>query len=386
MIYLCVPAHNEAQTVGVVLWKIRQVMADLERDYQLLVADDASTDHTQDVLEPYTRVLPLTVFCSTERRGYAASLEMLLREAVARSDYPRRDTVITLQADFTDEPGHVETLVKRIESGADIVATNARPARHAPLRERWRMPLLNGLIQRLGWPDEVRDPLNGFNAFRVFCIKRVLAERNGTRLVRFEGRAANAQLLHDAAAYARRVDVVELESKPERRQRRSRSVFLTELSQALGLRRRKEAEDLLPVARLAPDRVVSGSSSRRSRLDGSSQRDDAISARATGSRGRRARGRGKRRGTGNGPAATPAPAGTPANAEAGNGSNAVTRTEAGGDTATTGEVVTRRHRSRRGGRRRRASGKPQGGDQPAPADASRVDSGPPLERTTPGAS
>jgi cellulose synthase/poly-beta-1,6-N-acetylglucosamine synthase-like glycosyltransferase len=46
VIYFCIPAHNEEQTVGVVLWKIRQVMLDFPRDYQILVADDASTDST----------------------------------------------------------------------------------------------------------------------------------------------------------------------------------------------------------------------------------------------------------------------------------------------------------------------------------------------------
>ena len=101
MIYICIPAHNEEQTVGVVLWKVRQVMAELGRDYQLLVADDGSTDRTPAVVEPYTRVLPLTVYRTETRRGYAAAVELLLREAVGRSEYPRRDVVVVLQADFT---------------------------------------------------------------------------------------------------------------------------------------------------------------------------------------------------------------------------------------------------------------------------------------------
>jgi glycosyltransferase involved in cell wall biosynthesis len=61
MIYVCIPSYNEAATVGLLLWKIRQVFSAFEREYQLLVADDGSTDATAEVLDPYSRVLPLTV-------------------------------------------------------------------------------------------------------------------------------------------------------------------------------------------------------------------------------------------------------------------------------------------------------------------------------------
>src|SRR5690606_33465820 len=121
VIYICIPSYNEARTVGVLLWKIRQVMAGFHRDYQILVVDDDSTDDTPAVLEPYKRVLPLTVFRNEVRRGYAASLELLLREAVQRATYPRRDVIVTLQADFTDEPEEIPAFVKRIEGGADVV-------------------------------------------------------------------------------------------------------------------------------------------------------------------------------------------------------------------------------------------------------------------------
>ena len=79
MIYVCIPSHNEAPTVGLLLWKVRQVFSAFEREYQLLVGDDGSTDATSEILQPYTRALPLTVIRSEERRGYARTVESLLR-------------------------------------------------------------------------------------------------------------------------------------------------------------------------------------------------------------------------------------------------------------------------------------------------------------------
>ena len=46
MIYICVSARNNAATVGLVLWKVRQVFEEFSREYRLLVADDGSTDGT----------------------------------------------------------------------------------------------------------------------------------------------------------------------------------------------------------------------------------------------------------------------------------------------------------------------------------------------------
>src|SRR5213594_3695995 len=71
MIYVCVPVHNEASTVGLVLWKVRQVFTAFEREYQIVACDDASTDGTADVLTSYARVLPLTVIKHQTRQGYA---------------------------------------------------------------------------------------------------------------------------------------------------------------------------------------------------------------------------------------------------------------------------------------------------------------------------
>ena len=128
MIYIGLPVHNEQHTIGLLLWKIRALLTEQGRDFHLLVVDDASTDDTAAVLEPYGRVLPLTVLSHDTRKGYAASVERLIREAVKRSDYPKRDGVLLLQADFSEAPELIPDMVRRFEGGADVVGARASVA------------------------------------------------------------------------------------------------------------------------------------------------------------------------------------------------------------------------------------------------------------------
>src|SRR5688500_20254793 len=104
MIYVCIPSYNEAPTIGLLLWKIRQVFAGFQREYHLLVLDDGSTDATGDVLERYSRVLPLSVTRHEERRGYAARVEESLRQAVERPDRPKRDCTILIHPHVAQGP------------------------------------------------------------------------------------------------------------------------------------------------------------------------------------------------------------------------------------------------------------------------------------------
>lgn len=221
MIYVCIPSHDEAPTVGLLLWKIRQVFAAFPREYQLLVLDDASTDTTSEVLEPYTRVLPLEVIRHSKRQGYAASVEELLRKAVELTDRPKRDTAILMHADFAHQPQTIPDLVRRIESGADLVVAEGRlegqPSRTYRLLRRYAPTLLRGVVSVPG----VKDIVSGFAAIRLVALRNALRSQND-RLLQTDGWAANAELYWRTGRYARRLESVvslerhDLKTRPSR--------------------------------------------------------------------------------------------------------------------------------------------------------------------------
>ena len=225
MIYICIPAHNEERTIGVLLWKIRQVLADFPRDYQILVANDGSSDDTAEVLGPYQRVLPLTVVRIEKRGGYANALELLVREAVRRAEYPKRDVIVTLQADFTDDPAELTPMLKKIEAGADVVCANSKIPDSASRTIRWGNKIGKFLLRRRGWPEGVTDPLSGLRVYRVLAVKRAIEARGPERLLTWEGWAANAELLQLVQPHARRTEAVDTAWRGERHQRPSRLTF-----------------------------------------------------------------------------------------------------------------------------------------------------------------
>jgi len=218
MIYVCVPVHNEARTAGLVLWKVRQVFTAFPREYQLLVLDDASTDDTHEVLASYAKVLPMTIVTHRERRGYARSLEELLRLALQRTDRPKRDCAITLHADFVHSPESMEDMVKHLESGADLVVAElveqrGRTSRALALARRWTPRLLR--------VAGLRDTVSGFLALRLVVLRQAL-RRDTPQFLQTEGWCASAELVARLAPHARRLDTVPAAARYDLVQRPSR--------------------------------------------------------------------------------------------------------------------------------------------------------------------
>jgi dolichol-phosphate mannosyltransferase len=206
LIYVCIPAHNEEQTVGVLLWKIRKVMREFGRDYEVLVLDDASTDGTSEVLDRYRRVLPLRVLKEEKGVGYPGAVQRLLREALRRTSYPKRDAAIVLQADFSESPDSIVPLIKALEGGADIVAGVAEGNGHPEARtERMIRRVAPWLLGRAFGGAPVSDPLSGFRAYRLIVLKKALADFKGRPFLTTDGWASNVELLGLVAPHARRI-------------------------------------------------------------------------------------------------------------------------------------------------------------------------------------
>lgn len=221
MIYICIPSFNEGTTIGVLLWRIRRVFQNYSREYEILVYDDGSTDETGEVLAPYADIAPLTVLRGESRKGYAHALDTLAREASRRTKYPRRDAMVVMQGDFTDQPELLPDLVKRFEGGVDVVigerSAKGQPAAVRKLRglSQWAMRLSAGSTGLV-------DPFASYRLYRISLIRELLKNDAAKPLAKTDGWAANLELLLATLPLARRAERVEVASRYDLRVRDSR--------------------------------------------------------------------------------------------------------------------------------------------------------------------
>jgi len=222
VLYICIPAYNEAETVGVLLWRIRKVFQEYSREYEILVYNDGSTDATAETLQSYTEVMPLTVIGDPQHRGYGYALDALARHVAARTRYPRRDAFVTMQADFTDRPEDLTELVRRFEGGADIVVAERQPSPSWPAPVRLLRRVAPYVTRPFIDVPGVRDPFGTLRAYRISIIRDVLRQLGDARMARGDGWAANVEMLARCGAFARRIETVAMTPRYELRPRGTR--------------------------------------------------------------------------------------------------------------------------------------------------------------------
>jgi len=126
-----------------------------------------------------------------------------------------------MHADFTHNPQTIPDLVRRIESGADLVVAEGRlegeSSRARALVRRHAPSLLRGVVA----VPNVRDLVSGFAAIRLVALKNAIRSQ-ADRLLMTDNWAANAELYWRAGRYSRRIEAVpsverhDLRSRPPR--------------------------------------------------------------------------------------------------------------------------------------------------------------------------
>ena len=221
MLHICIPTYNEGPTVGVLLWRIRKVFQEYSREYEVIVYDDGSTDGTAATLEPYCKVLPLTIIHGEERRGFGHALNALCADVSRRTKYPRRDAMVVMQADFTDQPEALPELLKRFEGGADIVTTQ---------RDRSTMPVAVRRLARVGpWmirpfaaARDVLDPFASYRLYRISLLRDYAKAVPESPLVTTDGWAANLEMYLKLSPLARKIETVPVAPRYDLRPRATR--------------------------------------------------------------------------------------------------------------------------------------------------------------------
>jgi len=159
-----VPAFDEEQGLGATLDELRQALRRCNRDFEIVVVDDGSTDGTRGIL---AATKDIVVIRHAETRGYGAALKAGVRAA----KYP---LIVVMDADGTYPAHSIPRLLER-SAAADMVVgarTGERVQKaHARTAVKWCFRQFAQWITGARVPD-----LNsGLRAFHRPLAERYLA-------------------------------------------------------------------------------------------------------------------------------------------------------------------------------------------------------------------
>jgi dolichol-phosphate mannosyltransferase len=225
VIYYCLPTYNEEQTIGLTLYKIKEVMEGINKNFKVITLDDLSTDNTWDTIQTYGKLLPITPIRNERRMGLGYCLKRLIQVVTDDSKYPGRDIMITVEADFTSDPGAVPVMIRSIEEGNDVVIASGfakgGEVREAPTRVKLASTFLHFLLRNLYAIDDIRDYLSMFRAYRVTAIKDLELKLEDDTLD-FKTKTANTELLIRLSGRSYRISEVPCVQRYDVRERQSR--------------------------------------------------------------------------------------------------------------------------------------------------------------------
>ncbi|HIE03969.1 MAG TPA: glycosyltransferase [Candidatus Latescibacteria bacterium] len=185
-ISVVIPLFNERRSLRELYLRLREVLEDIGRSWEIIFVDDGSTDGSFLELKAIHGEDPrVRAFRFRRNYGKAAALDMGFREAQGK-------IIVTMDADLQDLPEEVPKLIAKLEEGYDLVSGWKRH-RKDPISKRLPSKIFNWTISKLtGLP--LHDINCGLKAYRKDVVRDlsvyghlhrflpVLASRQGYRV------------------------------------------------------------------------------------------------------------------------------------------------------------------------------------------------------------
>ncbi len=162
------PAYNDVGTIPSMVISAILTLRDLTDDFEVIVVNDASQDHTGELLSELERQYDcVRIITHTENRGYGGALRSGFANAT-------KDLIFYTDGDAQYDPRELKQLMQALTDGVDMV-NGYKIVRNDPLHRI----VIGGVYQhfvRLVFGLKVRDPDCDFRLMRRSVFEKVRLE------------------------------------------------------------------------------------------------------------------------------------------------------------------------------------------------------------------
>ncbi len=116
MISVVIPIHNEEPAILPLYDRLTSVLGGIEREYEIIFVDDASTDRSFQLLANLVETDPrLKVIRLRRNFGQTAALAAGFDEATG-------EIIVSMDGDLQHDPEDIPALIDKIDEGYDIAS------------------------------------------------------------------------------------------------------------------------------------------------------------------------------------------------------------------------------------------------------------------------
>src|SRR3982751_2829522 len=166
MISIVVPIHNEEPAILPLYDRLTRVMEALQRPYEMIFVDDASTDRSFDLLANLVETdIRLKVIRLRRNFGQTAALS-------AGFDEAQGSVIVSLDGDLQHEPEDIPALLEKVEEGFDIASGWRKNRLDNAITRKIPSRIANWLMAKASGVN-LRDFGTTFKAYRSEILKDV---------------------------------------------------------------------------------------------------------------------------------------------------------------------------------------------------------------------
>jgi glycosyltransferase involved in cell wall biosynthesis len=141
---LIIPVYNEQDNLPLLFDAVYQIMATINRPWEMVLVDDGSRDNSLKILQEYAAKDTEHVRVISFRRNFGQTAAI-----AAGIDYSKGDTIVLLDADMQNDPADIPLLLEKLDEGYDLVSGWRVDRKDNAVTRNFPSMIANGIISRV---------------------------------------------------------------------------------------------------------------------------------------------------------------------------------------------------------------------------------------------